>query len=101
MKDQKERTPDLDQLRVRIDAVDAELVRLFEERMRISEEIALAKARMGREVYDARREEEKISGVRALAHSEADKKAVEALFRKLMEQSRERQHAVLGQGSSL
>lgn len=97
MKDQKEQAPDLNQLRDRIDAVDAELVRLFEERMSISEEIASAKARTGREVYDGKREEEKISAVRALAHSEADKRDVEELFRKLMALSRRRQHAILGQ----
>ncbi len=47
----------LEDLRRRIDGVDGEILRLLDERMRICEEIALAKSRLGRRVFDPRREE--------------------------------------------
>lgn len=89
---------ELKDLRERIDAVDGEIVRLFEERMSISEEIAALKAETDRKVYDKEREEEKLSSVREMAHGEFNKKGVTELFRQIIGMSRRRQYAILEQG---
>ncbi|MBR3734356.1 MAG: chorismate mutase, partial [Lachnospiraceae bacterium] len=56
---------DLTELRGQLDVVDAELVRLFEQRMQICEEVAEYKKETGRKVYDQAREQEKVRKVRA------------------------------------
>ena len=97
---QEIRTSDLRELRERIDAVDCEMVRLFEARMAICEEVAALKAKTDRKVYDREREEQKLQKVRALAHGEFNKKGVDELYRQLMGMSRRRQYAILEQGHS-
>lgn len=97
---QEIRTSDLRELRERIDAVDCEMVRLFEDRMAICEEVAALKAKTDRKVYDREREEQKLQKVRALAHGEFNKKGVDELYRQLMGMSRRRQYAILEQGHS-
>ena len=89
---------ELKDLRERIDAVDEEIVRLFEERMSICEDIAALKAKTDRKVYDKEREEQKLARVRELAHGEFNKKGVTELFRQIMGLSRRRQYAILEQG---
>ena len=97
---QEIRTSDLRELRERIDSVDCEMVRLFEARMAICEEVAALKAKTDRKVYDREREEQKLQKVRALAHGEFNKKGVDELYRQLMGMSRRRQYAILEQGHS-
>ena len=97
---QEIRTSDLRELRERIDAVDCEMVRLFEARMAICEEVAALKAKTDRKVYDREREEQKLQKVRSLAHGEFNKKGVDELYRQLMGMSRRRQYAILEQGHS-
>ena len=97
---QEIRTSDLRELRERIDAVDCEMVRLFEARMAICEEVAALKAKTDRKVYDREREAQKLQKVRALAHGEFNKKGVDELYRQLMGMSRRRQYAILEQGHS-
>ena len=97
---QEIRTSDLRELRERIDAVDCEMVRLFEARMAICEEVAALKAKTDRKVYDREREEQKLQKVRALEHGEFNKKGVDELYRQLMGMSRRRQYAILEQGHS-
>ncbi|MBR3231279.1 MAG: chorismate mutase, partial [Lachnospiraceae bacterium] len=55
---------DLREMRVRIDAVDAKIEDLLKERYTIVGEVASYKAANGLPVYDAAREEEKISALR-------------------------------------
>ena len=76
------------------------MVRLFEARMAICEEVAALKAKTDRKVYDREREEQKLQKVRALAHGEFNKKGVDELYRQLMGMSRRRQYAILEQGHS-
>ena len=89
---------DLKELREKIDAVDVEIVRLFEERMSLSEDIAKVKAGTDRKVYDKEREEQKLAKVRSMAHGDFNKRGVFELFRQLMGMSRRRQYAILEQG---
>ena len=92
-----EQNPDLEELREQIDAVDREIVRLFEERMAISEKIADVKERAGKDIFDRKREEQKIAAVRELAHDESSRNDIGELYSLLMAMSRRRQHAVLEQ----
>ena len=47
---------DLSQCRTEIDAIDAQLVALFEQRMRVSRDVALCKAEKHMDILDASRE---------------------------------------------
>ena len=86
---------DLAELRSRIDEIDADIVRLYEERMQVTDQVGEFKIRTGRKVYDKDRERAKIETVRELAHTEFSKKGVTELFSQLMSMSRKRQFAML------
>ena len=86
---------DLMECRDRLDTIDREIVRLFEERMQVCGDVAEYKISVGKAVYDAEREKQKLAAVKALAHSEFNKEAVEELFSQLMTISRRYQHGIL------
>lgn len=86
---------DLTELRSRIDQIDREIVRLYEERMEVTDQVGEFKIRTGRKVYDKDRERAKIETVRGLAHSDFTRKGVAELFSQLMSMSRKRQFAML------
>ena len=91
---------DLEELRVRIDAVDTELIRLFAERMDISTEIAKYKQANGLPILDAKREEAKLSSVAEKSRPELEDYTA-CLFSLLMELSRCHQNRGLGNHSEL
>lgn len=80
----------LEKIREQIDEVDKELIKLFEKRMSLSEEVARVKISEGLPVLNKGREDEII---RKLTEglSDEDTKAVTALYQKIFEISRERQ----------
>lgn len=86
---------DLQEIRKQLDVIDQELVRLFEERMRLIGEVAEFKIRTGKQVLDREREQAKIASVRDLAHGEFNAQAVEELFVQLMTISRRFQYRML------
>ena len=49
---------DLQECRKEIDRIDSEIVKLFEKRMKVSEEVAEYKIHTGKEVLDSKREQE-------------------------------------------
>lgn len=57
---------DLKECRDRLDEIDKELVRLFEERMRVCGDVAEYKIETGKAVYDGEREKQKLSVVQAM-----------------------------------
>ena len=71
---------DLAQLREQIDEIDREIVRLYEERMQVSDRVGEYKIRTGRKVYDKERERAKIGMVRNLASTDFSKKESPASF---------------------
>ena len=80
----------IEELRARIDRIDSELIRLYGERMKVSEQIGLYKKERGLPVRDPAREQALLDRVGELAGAEnAD--GVRALFSLLMAQSRARQ----------
>ena len=82
---------DLNELRKEIDAVDAEIVRLFEKRMEISERMAAYKQKAGIPVRDQEREKEKILKVQSLTHTAFNREHIEELYTVLISLSRKLQ----------
>ena len=82
---------DLNELRKEIDAVDREIVSLFEKRMEISERIAAFKQSAGKAVRDEAREAEKIAQVKKLACTDFGRKHIEELYTLLISLSRKLQ----------
>ena len=86
---------DLKECRDRLDEIDKELVRLFEERMRVCGDVAEYKIETGKAVYDGEREKQKLSAVQAMVHSEFNREAVREVFSQLMTISRRYQYGLL------
>ena len=86
---------DLKEYRAEIDRIDHELVRLFEKRMEISEQIGAYKIENGVKVFDKTRERQKLDEVKDLAHGNFNQHGVEELFSQLMSMSRKKQYAML------
>ena len=57
----KEKKPDMAEYRKQIDEVDAELLKLFEQRMDIVKNIGEYKREHGLGVFDAKREQDKLA----------------------------------------
>ena len=58
------KTPDLKECREKLDGIDREIVRLFEERMAVCGQVAEYKIETGKAVYDGEREKQKLAAVR-------------------------------------
>lgn len=86
---------DLQECRKKLDEIDSGIVRLFEERMSVCGDVAEYKIEVGKAVYDAERERQKISAVKELTHSEFNREAVQELFTQLMAMSRRYQYSLL------
>ena len=78
--------------REEIDRIDQEMVRLYSERMAVSEKIARYKIANGRSILDKDRERSKIESLRSMVQDEFDKKAVGELFSQIMSVSRKKQY---------
>ena len=86
---------DLLEIRGRLDQIDTQIEKLFEERMRLCSEVAEYKIATGKAVYDAEREKQKIESVQAMAESEFNKQAVAELFLQMMTLSRRYQYQTI------
>ncbi len=83
------RSPELKETRDHIDAVDAQIVRLFGQRMQLAQRAARAKAALGAPILDGPREAELIAIRRAWAvDSKIDPDAVADVFRAILTMSR-------------
>lgn len=87
---------ELSETRKKIDEVDRQIVELFEERMRLGNDVAEYKRAVGKPILDKEREREKIETMRSIATNEFNKKAVEELFQQLMSLSRKYQYTLIG-----
>lgn len=88
---------DLQQIREQLDAVDAQMVALFEQRMELAEQVAEVKKGSGKKVFDKEREMQKIAAVKGLTHNEFNAKGAEELFQQLMSISRKLQYRRLAE----
>ena len=83
------------EIRGRLDQIDTQIEKLFEERMRLCSEVAEYKIATGKAVYDAEREKQKIESVQAMAEGEFNKQAVAELFLQMMTLSRRYQYQTI------
>lgn len=88
---------DLLELRGQLDQIDEKIVQLYEERMEICSQVADYKISTGKKVLDKAREEEKLSKVRSMAHSEFNAHGVQELFEQIMAMSRKLQYNKLSE----
>ncbi len=88
---------DLLECRNKLDVIDREIVRLYEERMKVCGDVAEYKIATGKAVYDAEREKQKIAAVQDLAGSEFNKTAIKEIFSQLMATSRKFQYGLLAE----
>lgn len=84
-------------LRDRIDAIDRQIVDLYEERMTVCKEVAEFKIETGKKVFDKVRENEKIEKVKAMIEGDFHKHAVQELFEQIMSISRKMQYQLLAE----
>ncbi len=86
---------ELKELRDKIDQIDQEMVRLFEERMEICSQVAEYKIQTGKKVFDREREAAKIQAVKNMAHSDFNSHGIAELFSQIMAMSRKLQYQLL------
>lgn len=86
---------DLTQLRMQIDEIDSQIVKLYEERMDICSQVAQYKIENGKKVFDKAREEEKLAKVRSMTHNDFNSHGVTELFEQIMSMSRKLQYQLL------
>ena len=88
---------DLLAIRDQLDIIDAQIIALFEQRMRLCGDVAKFKIETGKAVFDKEREAQKIQTARSLAHGDFNQQAAEELFTQLMTISRRYQYQLLEQ----
>ena len=89
-----ETTVPLSDLRLQISQVDAELMKIFNRRMDLAQEVAYTKIRSKTAVYDARREAEVSGQARQCAQDDMGTR-VDSLMKTMMRISREKQYDIL------
>ena len=92
---------DLLELRQQIDAIDSQIVELYEKRMDVSRQVAEYKISTGKKVFDKQREAEKLAKVKSLTHNEFNSHGIEELFEQIMSMSRKLQYRLLAENGSL
>ncbi|MBE5853630.1 MAG: bifunctional chorismate mutase/prephenate dehydratase, partial [Lachnospiraceae bacterium] len=92
---------DLLELRNQIDAIDKNIVDLYEQRMEISKKVAEYKIETGKKVFDKVREEQKLTTLKGLAHNEFNKHGIVELFEQIMSMSRKLQYQMLSEKGAL
>lgn len=91
----------LEDLRKEIDRIDAEIVKLYEERMDICGKVAEYKIETGSRVFDKERENEKLAAVEEKVKTDSYKTGARELFQQLMSMSRKLQYQLLTEKGTL
>ena len=86
---------DLSDIRIQLDECDSEIVRLFEKRMALAEEVATVKLASGKAVLDKERESAKLAAVSGMASNELNAEGIREVFKLLMSISRKFQYKKL------
>lgn len=87
--------PDLQELRKQIDEIDNAMVKLFEKRMSIAEQVASYKIETGKPVFDEAREQEKLHALGKKTHTSFNCCGIQQLYQQIMSISRKRQYQLL------
>lgn len=86
---------DLQECRKEIDVIDKEILRLFEKRMEVCEDVAEYKIHTGKQVLDPKREQDKLDVLKNQAHGSFNSLGAQELFQQIMAISRKRQYQLL------
>src|SRR5437870_1727408 len=78
----------MDDWRCRIDEIDLQLVKLFNERTQCAIEIGHIKKRRGLEIYSPTREAQVIANVTNANHGPLDGEAIRRLFERVIDEAR-------------
>lgn len=81
----------LDKQRAEIDAIDREIVSLFERRMQVVMDVARIKKEIGMAIFDASREKEVIAKVQSYLTDEGLKEELREVYETLMKVSKDYQ----------
>ena len=88
---------ELTKIRERLDKLDSEIVKLYVERMKLSEEVAKSKKESGSNVYDRSREDLKLKTVAGQIDEKEYRQGAVELFGQLMSSSRKLQYKRLSE----
>ncbi|WP_346662992.1 prephenate dehydratase [uncultured Merdimonas sp.] len=91
----------LTELRNRLDQIDDQIVRLFEERMDLCSQVGEYKIQNGKKVFDRTRENQKLKDVESKVSTEFNKKGIHELYEQLMSMSRKLQYQQLVEAGAL
>ncbi|PWJ51986.1 prephenate dehydratase [Faecalicatena contorta] len=91
----------LEELRLRLDEIDEQIVKLYEGRMQVCREVGELKVKAGRKVFDRQRERDKLADVSAKVSGDFNKKGVQELYEQLMSMSRKLQYQLLVEAGAL
>ncbi|MBA4699022.1 MAG: prephenate dehydratase [Ruminococcus sp.] len=91
----------LEELRLRLDEIDEQIVKLYEGRMQVCREVGELKVKAGRKVFDRQRERDKLADVSAKVSGDFNKKGVQELYEQLMSMSRKQQYQLLVEAGAL
>ena len=86
---------DLSEIRVDIDAIDKQIVALYEQRMTLTKQVAEYKIANNKPVLDAAREVAKLDKVESLVENPANAKGARELFEAIMAISRAQQQELI------
>jgi chorismate mutase/prephenate dehydratase len=86
---------ELTELRDKIDVIDEQIVKLYEERMDVCAQVAQYKIENGKKVFDRSREEEKIRKIQGMTHNDFNRHGITELFEQIMSMSRKLQYQLL------
>ena len=82
----------LDELRIQLDQVDEEIVRLYQERMELCDQVGEYKIKSGKKVLDREREQEKLQDVGGKVVGDFQQKGIREVYTQLMSLSRKLQY---------
>ena len=91
----------LEELREKLDGIDDQITKLYEERMKVCEDVGRFKVGAGRKVFDRQREQEKLQDVASKVHGAFNKKGIQELYAQLMSMSRKLQYQQLVEAGAL
>lgn len=86
---------DLLDIRKDIDKIDEQIVKLYEERMKLTSDVAEYKINTGKQVFDKEREESKLATLQKKAESDFTRHGIRELFEQIMAMSRKKQYKLL------
>lgn len=75
---------DLLDIRKDIDKIDEQIVKLYEERMKLTSDVAEYKINTGKQVFDKEREESKLATLQKKAESDFTRHGIRELFEQIM-----------------